>query len=565
MGFFNSHEAGFGSRMQWGLALVCIAALACTYYYAIWSLSINLPWFDDYVQFLGTYLRLGQEYSLKDWFTIVLEQPQWNGLIKSDHRLGFARVTMMASQELIGEVNFQYLILFGNIFVVLWFLAAWASSPLARREPIIMLPIAFLVFSLAHWEAAVWASAALLYYPAAFFSFAAIAAALMWPRSLVPAVGGGALAALSQANGLLSYPVISAALWVSRRRRAAVLFALVSICAFALYFYDFSRPKGIPDYVSVGQAAKRIFVSWIQLQGSAVPNMALLVGITTMVIWCVFVMSHRWKSNPVLFWFGIWMLASMGAVAMGRASLSDEFVISQTRYRYYGICFLSVTFLLVMEQLEGKRIRHLLLAAMLLLSANNYIKETPVFWGHMKKTMVNGVLGANYYRMEGHAPEPSLWFPHVHEVARILGYTESQGLYAVPFRKEYVALPAKAPALPAYGQNVPMGFYLDFMYVGSRSIALAGVAEIGGGSVCSDTDTLLFLDSGTARYYFKPVRFARPEAKEFYAKPCQAFAAFINTEALPAGMYRVGASIVREGRSIAEGVHPETIFVNRAH
>ena len=29
-------------------------------------------------------------------------------------------------------------------------------------------------------------------------------------------------------------------------------------------------------------------------------------------------------------------------------------------------------------------------------------------------------------------------------------------------------------------------------------------------------------------------------------------------------MYRVGASIVREDRSIAEGVHPETIFVNRA-
>lgn len=564
MGFFNAHAAGFGTRMRWSLALVSIVALASIYYYAIWSLSVNLPWFDDYVQFLGAYLRLGPEYSLKDWFTVLLEQPQWNGLIKSDHRLGFARATMMASHALTGEVNFQYLIIIGNAFVGLWFLATWASSPLARHEPIVMLPIAIFVFSLAHVEAAVWASAALLYYPAAFFTLAAIAAAQMGSRWLAPALGGGTLAALSQANGLLSYPVISASLWVSRRRWAAVLFAFVTICALVLYFYDFSRPKGIPDYVSIGQAAKRVFISWIQLQGSAVPSMALPVGILVAAIWAVLVMSHHWKSNPVLFWFGIWMLASMAAVAMGRASFSDEFVISQNRYRYYGICFFSVTFLLVMELLEGRRARHLLLAAMLLLAANNYIKETPVIWGHMKKTMVNGVLSANYYRIEGKAPQSSLWFPHVHEVARILGYAESQRLYAVPYRKEYNALPAEAPILPSSVQDAPLDFYFESMYVGTRSIALAGVAEIGRGSACADTDTLIFLDSGTVRYYFKPVRFARPEAKEFFAKPCQGFAGFIKTAALPAGIYRVGVSIVREGRSIAEGVHPETIVVNRA-
>lgn len=563
MNFINSYVAGLGARGLWGFVLLLITTLACIYYYAIGSLSVNLPWFDDYVQFLGTYLRLGQDPSFGKWLTILLEQPQWNGLIKSDHRLGFARATMMASKALTGEVNFRYLIMIGNAFVGLLFLALWANSPLARREPIVMLPIALFVFSLAHWESAIWASAALLYYPAAFFALMAIAAALILKRSLAPAVVGGGLSALSQANGLLGYPVISVALWVSHRRRAALLFAILTICAFALYFLDFSRPKVIPEYESIGQASKRIFISWTQLQGSAFPGFALPIGIMNMIIWCALIMRQRWKSNPVLFWFGIWMLGSMGAVAMGRASFSDEFVISQIRYRYYGICFLSVTFLLVMETLEFRRVRYLVLAAMLILASYGYFRETPVILGHMKKTMINGALAANYYRMEGHAPSPSLWFPPVHEVARIIGYAESQGIYLVPFQKEYVALPTEAPIPSVNKQDVPQGFYLDFIYTGSHSIALAGVAEIGNRLACSDADTLIFLDSGGRRHYFKTVRYARPDVKEFFAKPCQAFAAFVETAVLPAGKYHIGVSIVRDGRSIAESIHPETVVVNQ--
>lgn len=559
-----THRPGEGQASRWGrgLAFALIGALAVYYYFAIWSLSINLPWFDDYVQFLGTYVRLGQDYSPQDLFAILFEQPHWHDKIKSDHRLGFARMTMVATRALFDQVDFKYLIMIGNAFVGLWFLALWSLSPLARRQPLVMLPIALLVFSLAHREASFWASAALLYYPTTFFALLAIAFALRKPSGLPVSIGSGVLAALAQANGLLSLPTVAAALAFAGRRRAALIMVLVTVAAFVLYFHDFARPASIPSYASTWHAVRGIFLGWLQLQGNAVPGQTLPIGAMATAVWVYLAWRGHWKSHPVLFWFGVWMLASMATVALGRASISDEYVATQNRYRFYSISFLAVTYLIVMEVMANRLARRLLLLVMLVLAAQTYIRETPSGWAYSKSTMIDGALAANHYRLEGRAPEATLWFPKVHDVKEIIGYAEANRLYFMPFSKKYLAhaMPAPTP-----GPLAPLNLAIAKVLTGQRSLAVTGNAEIGAERGCGDTRTLVFLESGPSRYYFKSVRYTRPDTMEFFGKPCQAFAAFIETANLPAGEYRLGVAITENGRAVAEGLHGERIDVNRVH
>lgn len=538
------------------LAYVLIAGLGAVYFHAILSLSVNGPWFDDYITFLGAYARLGQAPSPADFLGVLWEQITWHGAIKSDHRLGFARSVMFLSEAGFGAVNFRHLIVIGNSFIVFWLLIVWANSRVARARPILLLPVALFVFSLAHWEAAIWASAALLYYPAAFFALFALTLALKWRHGLAPGLASGALGALAQANGLVALPVLAAALAFVRRWRAALVALICAALAFALYFHDFSRPK-IPPYASLGHAVHAIGLSWLQLQGNAVRGLELPLGIVGSGFWLWLLWRRAWRDNPVLFWFGVWLLASMAAVALGRASFSDDFVVAQHRYRYYGIGFLGVTYLLCLEHLARPAARKALFAVMLALGAYTYAKETPYFWAQMAKTRIDGVLAGNHYAMEGVPPRDSLWYPANQDIAELFAEAGRRGIYHVPFERDIVAVPITAPSVGA--PPTELAWRVEPLYIGRRGIGLAGMAPLGRGRTCADTATAVFLQGTEGRYWFRPVRFARAKIKEVLVKPCQMFATYIPTDLIPPGVYRLGVALVVEGRVVEEGSRPEPI------
>lgn len=536
------------------IALVIIVILASAYYLMVTLLSVNMPFHDDYVQFLGTYIRIDSDASLAHLLKVVLEQPEWNGLIKSDHRLGFARLTMLISQKMFGNVDFRRLILIGNSFIAFWFFAIFVSSAVARKHWLLMVPAACLVFSLAHHDAALWASAALLYYPAIFFSLASIVAAHCGKRGLILSVIFGILAALAQANGLIIFPVIAMAYLVAGRKRAGALMGLSALVMFIYYFSGFTRPLAIPAYNSVGHAAWGIIVSWLQLQGNAFSGYALPFGILLAGLWLYFTVTGAWRRNPILFWFGVWLLGSMAAIAMGRASLGEDYVVSQNRYRFYGIGLLVVTYLLLVEVLVTMRATRTVFAFMLIVAVPSYARETYLGWRHQEGIRTEAVLAANSFAREAKLPQSPLWFPRAHEVQRILEYSKIHNLYQVPFYADYLAFAAPAPS-PAQHQ-AKLTMKIDRLITGSHSLGISGTLEGMSFDMCRESKTLIFLEGRTGRRYMTAARSAIPRTKDFFGGWCAAYTAFVDAEQLTNDSYQIGVSIVREGTSIGEATHP---------
>ncbi len=364
---------------------------------------------------------------------------------------------------------------------------------------------------------------------------------------------------MAQSNGLLAFPIVALAHFSVSRRRAALLFALLTLLAFALYFTDYSRPLRTPHYVSTWHAIKATLVGWLQLQGNILPSLALPIGVFTTLAWVYLAARGYWRRNPVLFWFGVWALATLGTVSLGRANYGDEFVVTQVRYRYYGIVFLAVTYLALMEHLCSKPLRTGLWLLLGVASVQVYITEASLGWGWVRKTLADGKVAANYLRLEGRAPEESLWFPKVHDVAPILGYAERAGLWRLPAFPAYIGQ-ATAPARAAQVAWLPMT--LDRPLLGRRSLGVSGSLNLPLGASCSESATLVWLEHAGRRHYYNAERFARADKVEFFRRPCRAFATLIDTAALAPGEYQVGVAVSERGRVVAEQAAPWRASLN---
>jgi hypothetical protein len=541
-------------------AALAVSGMLAAYFVFIGRYSTNMPWHDDYVQFLGMYLRLGDEYGWQQLLGVILEQPEWNGLIKSEHRLGFARMVMVLDRTVWGEVSFVRLILIGNAFIVLWVALLWSVSRPARRNWLLMVPVGLLAFSVAHREAALWSSAALLYYPVTFFALAALVVAHGGRRYCWLSILPGLLAVICQANGLLVLPVLVMAFAAAGRRRMALASAGLALFAFILYFVGFQQQLGIPAYPSAYLAVQMVIASWIKALGIVLPSYSGLLGGAIGAIWIYFVASRRWRNNPILFWFGVWLLLSMLAVSVGRASLGDDFVVTQSRYRYYGIALLSVTYLMYVECLNGRRLAVWLSSALtVVIALTSYIGEASIGWAHARKTHMEGLLTSQSYQDEGRKPQFDVWFPKAHEVERIIDYSSRQGIYRLPEGGALVSPRIDPPAAFDSGQEPAL--LVDLFLPGRRGLAIMGRLETKGRHRCRDGETLIFLDLRGKRYYYEATQFGLAGWDEILKQSCRGFAAYIPLDGLPAGEYRVGVYAARGGKVGGEVYYRSNVVV----
>ena len=181
--------------------------------------SLSVPYMDDYDAILRFAVRYSQLPTLK---TKVLEiaTEQHN-----EYKLGFEHSIVAAELELSHHLNFTFLTVLGDLFLLplaylLWRTYQQDERALDRRL-LAFLPISLLFFALTYWENLNWAMTGLQNTPVILFTFLAIY--LIAPAKR-PAHGrlllgclAAALAAFTSANGFLVGPV---GLWMLLARRA---------------------------------------------------------------------------------------------------------------------------------------------------------------------------------------------------------------------------------------------------------------------------------------------------------------------------------------------------------
>jgi hypothetical protein len=307
--------------------LPSIVALAILYRQAP-----SVPYQDDY----GAILGFAYDYEgLNSWkeklLNIATEQ-------SNEYKLVFEHFVVATELELTHHLNFWFLTVLGNLFLLpigylLW-LTYGDDLAQANRRLLEFLPVSFLFFALTYWENLDWAMTGLQNTPVILF---ALLAFLLLSKERYPFLTGLAamLAAFSSANGFLLAPVGLMMLLPRRAYRAAIAWCAAFVPPLAAYLYHFTSTAVVmhPFYY----LTRPLF--FLAFLGCAIPFRwpAALLGAVLLGIFFLAVRSRFDRSNPVGFYFAVWVLATSLLVSWVRGAIG---FYTTSRYSLYSILML---------------------------------------------------------------------------------------------------------------------------------------------------------------------------------------------------------------------------------
>jgi hypothetical protein len=333
------------------LLILAVLLPAIAAFGILYRRSLSVPYQDDYDAILAFALRYGQLPTLK---AKVLEIAT---LQHNEYKLGFEHSVVAAELELTHHLNFTFLTVLGDLLLLplgylLWRTYQQDEKGLDRRL-LAFLPISLLFFSLTYWENLNWATTGLQNTPVILFGLLAI---FFIAPGKAPSVAhlllgclAAALAAFTSANGFLLGPV---GLWILLARRAyagSVAWCASFILPLAAYLYHFTPSVYVVQrFVYITRPL--FFLGFI---GCAVPFrwVAAPLGLVLMSIFVLAVRSRFDRTNPVAFYFAVWIVATGCLVAWVRGG--ETFVIA-SRYSMYSSLMLIFCYSFLAQYLPGR-------------------------------------------------------------------------------------------------------------------------------------------------------------------------------------------------------------------
>ncbi len=301
--------------------------------------SPSVPYQDDYRTILAFAADYQQLPSLKaKLLNIATKQ-------SNEYKLGFEHLIVASEMELTRHLNFAFLIALGNLFLLpigflLWLTYQQGERALSLRL-LEFLPISLLFFALTYWENFDWAMTGLQNTPVILFSLLAIY--LLAPEKtfrtaraypLLACLAAG-LAGFSSANGFLLGPVGLLILLPRRAYAHSLAWCASFVVPLAAYLYHYQHP--VESFYRWSYITRPLF--FLAFLGCVAPFRwaAALLGLVTLTVLVLAVRFRYDRTNPVAFYFAVWIVATGALVAWVRGG-TGFFVAS--RYSIYSNLFL---------------------------------------------------------------------------------------------------------------------------------------------------------------------------------------------------------------------------------
>ena len=305
------------SGRQWTTALLLLAVLfpAIVSVGILYHQELSVPYQDDY----KTILSFAIDYNhLTDFKAKLLDVASAQ---HNEYKLGFEHSIVASELELTHQLNFRFLTAFGNCFVfaiafLLWL--TYSGRGDLKSRLVRFLPISLLFFSLTYWENLNWATTELQNIPVVLFSFLAIYFLVLAQstRAVIAACVAAALAALTSANGFLLAPVGLLYLLPRRAYARSLAWCASFILPLGAYLYH---------YLPLPHELNRLFyltrpLFFLAFLGGVIPFRwaAALLGVALFAVTLLTARSRFDQTNPVAFFFAMWLVATSCLVAWVR-------------------------------------------------------------------------------------------------------------------------------------------------------------------------------------------------------------------------------------------------------
>jgi hypothetical protein len=323
-------------------------------FYAILALnSINLPVADDYaaLEFINMWAEMN---SITERLAHMLFYQH------NEYKLVFANATLAIQYGLTGHLNFEVLIAFSSIFVLLTFfflLAIYRVPSIGHVDNLLfLLPVSLLLFQLQYAAALIPAIGSLQYLPAIFFSFLAIFFLCKHQNtSLAAACTSMVLAVSASLNGLILAPLGVLILIQQKRWKSLLIWIIAAFTIAGIYFthHNFHVSPSAqgapvnPPFLRISPAYAFSFLgASVARYQSYSPS--LIFGLLLTAVFLLSIKMGYYRKNPPVFYCTLLIIAT----AFGVSGLRSELGIAQSlvsRYRIYSNLFVILSYIFLTE------------------------------------------------------------------------------------------------------------------------------------------------------------------------------------------------------------------------
>jgi len=320
----------------------CVFIAALLYVLAIWRYSSDIPILDDYDAVLGFLNDFVTASSAKQKIAVIFGQ-------HNEHRLVFNHVITLLFFNLFDEINFKYLIYFGNIgwfafLYVYWRYAKSIGITFAEFSPAAIILLCFCTS-----EAMTFATPAIQFHFQTLFTLLAL---LMMTKGFVfSAMAFVFLSVFTSGGGLLLIPVISLYCLFKMQWRNLLISSLISLVIIFYYFsfLPYSAPSHHPSLLSA-LSSPYIFILFFfgLLGGIGMINQLGILSAVVLGVGSLAVFLRRllpiYRTTPLLFWFSIYIFITALATDLSRSGFGLEYSLS-SRYTFLGALLLTANYL----------------------------------------------------------------------------------------------------------------------------------------------------------------------------------------------------------------------------
>jgi hypothetical protein len=334
-------KTNVSDKIYWGFGVAFLGI----YFGIIYQNTFNIPHWDDFdvfFQFLCNYI---ESSSFTEKLKLIFEQ-------HNVHRIVFTKIAALLSYWITGKINLVVFIIIGNLFLLGIGAMFFNFLKQKKNAGIFALIIILLLYNGQNFETSTWAMAGLANVGTLMLSMSAIYFVLQPGKSyFITGIILSVIAIFSNGNGMCLFPAVLLSLFLQKRTKNLIWFAIVTGIAVICYFFNLELnsehgSRYIPDIL-------KAFFCFLggNLWLPSVKIVAFLLGLFIFATYVLALVGKFYKKNIAWFTFFTFVLLTAAMVSLNRPA--DE--IAPLRYRIF--CCMG-TILTVMFYYENSKVFH---------------------------------------------------------------------------------------------------------------------------------------------------------------------------------------------------------------
>ncbi len=346
------------------------------YVWTALAYTVNMPYWDDYDSVLNWINQfITNHNNLKFIFYMLLRQ-------HNEHRILFDRIIVLSDYYLFHSINFIYLNFIGYAGLLALFFIIILIGKNKGLSIYELIPLPFLLLSLAQYELISFAMASLQQYWEFLFSLSAIIAVTAPDKpstnNFLACFLLAVAASFTSAGGLIVFPVVLIFLIYTKNTRHSIIWLASSSLVFILYFVILKyHPTGIliSSHIYALEHPLLYLAYIFSFIGSMAGSTGLIFGILFFLISIIMMLKYHNKNLDILF-ITLFILSTSAAAGLSRMGLGIGQALS-SRYTIYSSVYLALLYILIINQIKQKPARKTFFVIFFIFSAALYIYWIP--------------------------------------------------------------------------------------------------------------------------------------------------------------------------------------------